>query len=39
VVIAGFLMASYTMAGGLFSIAYVDVPQVSSQATSALATS
>jgi Na+(H+)/acetate symporter ActP len=27
--IAGIMMASYTIAGGLFSIAYVDIPQVS----------
>jgi Na+(H+)/acetate symporter ActP len=28
VLIAGIMMASYTIAGGLFSIAYVDIPQV-----------
>ncbi|KAF6257333.1 Sodium:solute symporter family-domain-containing protein [Scenedesmus sp. NREL 46B-D3] len=27
VLIAGVMMATYTMAGGLFSIAYVDIPQ------------
>jgi Na+/proline symporter len=28
VLISGALMATFTMAGGLFSIAYVDIPQV-----------
>lgn len=28
VLVAGVMMASYTIAGGLFSIAYVDIPQV-----------
>jgi Na+/proline symporter len=28
VLISGVMMASYTIAGGLFSIAYVDIPQV-----------
>jgi Na+/proline symporter len=28
VLISGIMMASYTIAGGLFSIAYVDIPQV-----------
>lgn len=31
VVIAGSLFAVYTIAGGLFSIAYVDIPQVRSR--------
>jgi Na+/proline symporter len=28
VLCAGLIMATFTMAGGLFSIAYVDIPQV-----------